>query len=95
MSEFRRYSRERFQMSAIFELSIASETLTADEVTTITGCLRRTDQVEWLTANDWAFHKNRAGDPIVGRLYARLKLARVDVELLSPTIGLPDFSKAR
>jgi hypothetical protein len=83
-------------MSAIFEMPIDSETLTTDEVATITGCMRRADQVEWLNANGWAYHKNKAGEPIVGRLYARLKLAGITPAALTTSGGwTPDFSAIR
>lgn len=86
-------------MSAIFELAIPSETLTADEVSDISGCKRAGDQIEWLTRNGWVFIQNRAGVPIIGRLYARLKLAGINPALLAaPTDGggwQPDFSKVQ
>lgn len=81
-------------MSAIFEMVISSETLAPDEVWQITGCQRKGDQVEWLTINGWAFHKNKAGEPIVGRLYARLKMAGINPAALATSGGwMPDFSK--
>src|SRR5450631_3682148 len=80
-------------MSAIFELPIESETLTTEEIVQITGCQRRTDQVEWLTCNGWAFHKNKIGDPIVGRFFARLKMAGIRLDSVAPSTGMPDFSK--
>ena len=67
-------------MSAIFELPIELETLTTDEIVQIMACQRRTDQVEWLTCNGWAFHKNKIGDPIVGRFFARLKMAGIRLD---------------
>lgn len=81
-------------MSAIFEMSIQSETLSADELSAITGCTRRNDQIEWLASNGWAFHKNKAGQAIVGRLYARLKLAGISPAALATSGGwVPDFSR--
>lgn len=83
-------------MSAIFEMVLASETLTPDEVSEISGSKRQNDQVEWLKRNGWAFHKNKAGAPIVGRLYARLKLAGIDAQVLTTNGGWsPDFSQVR
>ncbi|MDN4038687.1 DUF4224 domain-containing protein [Massilia sp. YIM B02443] len=86
-------------MSAIFELSLPSETLTPDEVTDISGCKRANDQVEWLKRNGWLFILNRAGMPIIGRLYARLKLAGINPALLAAPAGeggwQPDFSKVQ
>lgn len=82
-------------MTALFELPLASETLTADEVVQITGCARRGDQIEWFSCNGWAFHKNRAGEPIVGRLYARLKMAGISLATLTTGGWSPDFSAIR
>lgn len=85
-------------MSAIFELSLQSETLSADEISDISGCSRKGDQIEWLKRNGWVFIQNRAGMPIIGRLYARLKLAGINpAQLAAPaeTGWQPDLSKVR
>lgn len=80
-------------MSAVFELSITSETLSPDEIAEITGCSRRSDQVEWLSCNGWMFHKNKASEPIVGRFYARLKMAGITPAILaSRGAWMPNFS---
>ena len=65
-------------MSAMFELPLTSETLEPDEVSKIAGCSRIGDQIEWLKKNGWVFFQNRAGAPVIGRLYARLKLAGIN-----------------
>jgi hypothetical protein len=83
-------------MSAIFELPIESETLSVEELGTITGCVRKSDQIEWLSCNGWTHHKNKAGEPIVGRLYARLKMAGITPVALTTAGGwVPDFSSIR
>ena len=83
-------------MSAIFEMPIDSETLTPEELGQITGCARKGDQIEWLSCNGWTFHKNKAGEPVVGRLYARLKLAGITPAALASGGGwVPDFSGIR
>jgi hypothetical protein len=79
-------------MTAIFQLTLETETLTCEELQAITGCARKGDQIAWLETEGWNFFRNRGGDPVVGRLYARLKLAG-----LSPTgeVGsgqMPNFS---
>lgn len=80
-------------MTAIFEFPMASETLSSDEIASITGCARRGDQVEWLGGNGWAFHKNKAGEPIVGRMYARLRMAGISPGAMAVSGGwVPDFS---
>lgn len=83
-------------MTAIFEIPISSEILQPEEIATITGCKARRDQIEWLTKNGWTNHANKAGAPIVGRLYARLKLSGINPAALGTASGwAPDFSKTR
>lgn len=83
-------------MTAIFEMPMTSETLTPEEVASITGCARRADQIAWLQGEGWIFVRNRAGEPIVGRLYARLRLSGVSISSLTgSTSWTPDFSKMR
>lgn len=80
-------------MAAIFEFPMPSETLSQEEIAAITGCVRRGDQVEWLSGNGWTFHKNKAGEPIVGRLYARMRMLGITPAALATTGGwVPDFS---
>jgi len=77
-------------------MSLSSEMLDAEEVAQITGCSRRADQNEWLSTNGWAHHKNKAGVAIVGRLYARLRMAGIHpATLVSPGGWVPDFSGLR
>lgn len=83
-------------MSAIFEFPLASETLSPGEVAEITGCSRSGTQIEWLVTNGWTYHTTRAGAPIVGRMYARLRLAGITPAALTTTGGwVPDFSTLR
>lgn len=83
-------------MAAIFEFPMATETLTHEEVAEITGCLRRADQVDWLSNNNWTYHKNRAGEPIIGRMYARLRMAGITPAAMATTGGwVPDFGKVK
>ncbi|KRC02408.1 hypothetical protein ASE26_20395 [Duganella sp. Root198D2] len=65
-------------MSAMFELPLHSETLSADELIDISGSTRKNDQIDWLKRNGWVFHQNRAGSPVIGRLYARMRLAGIN-----------------
>lgn len=58
-------------------MEFQSETLADDELTTITGYQIPSKQIQWLTANRWEFVLTGANRPIVGRVYARLKLAGV------------------
>ncbi|WP_229751385.1 DUF4224 domain-containing protein [Undibacterium terreum] len=80
----------------MFEIPIATETLTHEEIQEISGSARRSDQIAWLQLNGWTFLKNRAGDPIVGRLYARLKLAGINPSSLGASTSWSlDASKIR
>tara|TARA_R110001592_G_scaffold333666_2_gene617544 strand:+ start:317 stop:568 length:252 start_codon:yes stop_codon:yes gene_type:complete len=83
-------------MTALFEMPLGSETLTKQELTEITGSMRRLDQIAWLDALAWQYVKTKAGEPIVGRLYARLKLAGINASGLSSVdVRGPDMSKVR
>jgi hypothetical protein len=79
-----------------FSVPIDRETLAPDEIEEITGRARRDQQAQWLTDHGWRFDRNASGVPIVGRLYARFKLAGIELStaVVSPS-GLPDFSKVR
>jgi len=83
-------------MSALIEMPIATETLAPGELQAITGYGRPSDQAGWLEAHGWHYVRNRGGEPIVGRLYARLKLAGIDpsqVAMGQPAIAhQPDLS---
>jgi hypothetical protein len=80
-------------MTAIFEFPLQSEMLSPNEVTEITGCSRRADQMQWLNRNHWAFHTAKSGEPIIGRMYARLKMAGINPTALMTTGGwVPDFT---
>jgi len=83
-------------MTAIFEMPIISETLASKEIELITGCARRADQIAWFQAEGWTFVKNKAGDPVVGRLYARLKLSGINPStMMAPGGWAPDFTKIK
>ncbi|GAB7128747.1 hypothetical protein JCM19000A_32550 [Silvimonas sp. JCM 19000] len=82
-------------MGAIFDMPLASETLAAEEIIQITGCSRKHDQIEWLTNNGWTFFKNRAGEPIIGRLFARLKLSGINPTVLATGGWSPDFGNVK
>lgn len=67
----------------MFELQSPSETLSAEEVSDISGCSRKSDQIDRLKKNGWHYVMNRAGAPVIGRLYARLKLAGINPAALA------------
>ncbi|WGK88065.1 DUF4224 domain-containing protein [Pseudomonas migulae] len=56
---------------------LPSETLTEDELAAITGYKIPSCQRQWLTRNAWEYVLTGAHRPVVGRVYARLKLAGV------------------
>ncbi|MDR3427967.1 DUF4224 domain-containing protein [Silvimonas sp.] len=82
-------------MGAIFDMQLASETLATDELTQITGCSRKGDQIAWLNLNGWTYFKNKAGEPIVGRMFARLKLSGISPTSLTTGGWAPDFSSVK
>ena len=63
--------------------ALQSETLDQDELHTITGYQLPSKQIQWLTNNHWEFVLTGARRPIVGRVYARMKLAGVKPSAVS------------
>lgn len=59
-----------------------TEILNEEEVAAITGYQKPSKQIGWLSRNGWQYVLTAARRPIVGRVYARLKLAGV-----KPTAG--------
>ena len=57
--------------------------LTEAELGALTGTPQYKLQIEWLKANGWTFTLTRAERPVVGRLYANLRLANLDVSTMS------------
>ena len=58
-------------------MHIQTETLAEEELATISGYQTPSKQIQWLTSNHWAFVLTGARRPIVGRVYARMKLAGI------------------
>ncbi len=66
--------------------------LTFEELERLTGSPQAALQIEWLKTNGWAYTLTRAGKPVVGRLYANLKLSGVEVAtIVRPSAWQPDF----
>lgn len=83
-------------MAAVFELPLADEQLSDDEVARITGTPLRPRQIEWLEDNGWPYFVSNGGRPVVGRLAARLKLCGVEPSTMITGAGwAPDLSKVR
>lgn len=71
-------------MSAIFSLPDVDQLqLTEAELAGITGTPQHKLQIDWLSANAWSFALTRAGRPVVGRLYANLKLSGIEVSSMT------------
>ncbi len=62
---------------SIESVALPSETLNQEELVAITGYQIPSRQIQWLTHNGWEYVLTGARRPIVGRIYARLKLAGV------------------
>ncbi|NWA04781.1 DUF4224 domain-containing protein [Pseudomonas gingeri] len=58
-------------------MEIQSETLAEEELVAITGYHLPRKQIAWLVNNGWQHVLTGARRPVVGRVYARLKLAGV------------------
>ena len=56
---------------------LKSETLAEEELAAITGYLLPSKKIHWLSINGWQYVLTCSRRPIVGRVYARLKLAGV------------------
>ncbi|WP_242173947.1 MULTISPECIES: DUF4224 domain-containing protein [unclassified Pseudomonas] len=76
-----------------------TEILSDEELADLTGYKRRADQRKWLKDRSWAFVESRGGRPLVGRMFARMKLGIVSAtisEQSPPPARLawtPDFSR--
>jgi hypothetical protein len=67
--------------------------LTDAELAKLTGTPQHSLQIDWLKGNRWAYTLTRAGRPVVGRLYANLKLSGVEVAtIVSPQAFELNFS---
>ncbi len=77
-------------MANIIRMPMAGEVLPSAELAQITGCANQGDQARWLAERQWLHHCNDAGELVVGRLYARLKLCGIDLhDVAAECIGLP------
>ena len=58
-------------------MDIHSEILAEDEISAITGFKLARSQINWLNQHGWHYELTGTRRPVVGRVYARLKLAGV------------------
>ena len=63
---------------------IHHEILAREEVAALTGRSHRAAQIQWLSDHGWRTEINAAGAPIIGRWYARMKLAGINLSAASP-----------
>ncbi|WP_462370326.1 DUF4224 domain-containing protein [Oxalobacter formigenes] len=82
-------------MSAIIQIPPQSMTLSSDEIAEITGSKMRMHQVDWLRRNGWIYHLSKAEEPIVGRFYATMKMAGVNISGQIDASNEPRFGEVR
>jgi len=76
-----------------------TEILSDDELAEITGYKQRSHQRKWLKDRNWVFIESRGGRPLVGRMFARMKLGMVNAAISDPNppptrpAWTPDFSR--
>jgi hypothetical protein len=68
-----------------------SEVLSRDEVRELTEAAKPADQIAWLNATSWVYATSVRGHPIIGRLYARLKLG-YSAGQIDPVGAEPNFA---
>lgn len=75
-------------MTTLLALPAKDELHLSDaELEAITGASQPRLQIDWLRLNGWAHTLTRAGRPVVGRLYANLKLSGVEVATIVRSDG--------
>lgn len=67
------------------EHTMASEILSDDELAEITGYKARAYQRRWLDDRNWQYVESRGKRPLVGRMYARMKLGLVTPTIIDPS----------
>ena len=77
------------------DVSISSETLAEEELAVITGYQVPSRQIRWLEMNGWQYVLTGARRPVVGRVYARLKLAGVSPDAKSAVAETWTFDLSR
>ncbi len=76
-----------------------AEILSDDELAEITGYKQRAHQRKWLKDRNWIYIESRGGRPLVGRMFARMKLGMVNAAIvdtnppLARSVWTPDFSR--
>ena len=76
-----------------------TEILSEDELADLTGYKHRGYQRQWLKDRHWFFIESCGGRPLVGRMFARMKLGIISPSLATPNpppaapAWTPDFSR--
>ncbi|WP_277758008.1 MULTISPECIES: DUF4224 domain-containing protein [Pseudomonas] len=76
-----------------------TEILSDEELAELTGYKARAYQRRWLIDRQWMFVESRGKRPLVGRMYARMKLGMISSTItdLNPPpaapVWTPDFSR--
>lgn len=76
-----------------------AEILSEDELAEITGYKQRVHQRKWLKDRNWVYIESRGGRPLVGRMFARMKLGMVNAAIVDTnppparSVWTPDFSR--
>ncbi len=79
--------------------TIETEIFSDEELADLTGYKQRAHQRRWLNDRNWVFVESRGGRPLVGRMYARMKLGMTSptfAEQSTPPLRpawTPDFSR--
>ena len=79
--------------------TLETEIFSDEELADLTGYKQRAHQRRWLNDRNWVFVESRGGRPLVGRMYARMKLGMTNptsVEQHTPPprpAWTPDFSR--
>jgi hypothetical protein len=76
-----------------------AEILSDEELADMTGYKARAYQRRWLDERQWIYVESRGKRPLVGRMYARMKLGMITPNLFYPNppstapAWTPDFSR--
>ncbi|MGY1952731.1 MULTISPECIES: DUF4224 domain-containing protein [Pseudomonas] len=70
--------------------TLETEIFSDEELADLTGYKQRSHQRRWLNDRNWVFVESRGGRPLVGRMYARMKLG-----MTSPTFAEESTTPAR
>ncbi|MGF6668067.1 DUF4224 domain-containing protein [Pseudomonas monsensis] len=76
-----------------------TEILSDDELAELTGYKARAYQRRWLIDRQWVFVESRGKRPLVGRMYARMKLGMINPTIVdpnpppTPSEWAPDYSR--